>query len=178
MLNKRTIILLSIFIFLLIFTSRINQIINSVIGGESVAKKTVEGEENFEADPPGSPIDSNHVKNPLTPDAPARYGIFVQKQENLPHNQNQWEQHMKKVLVKSGALNSLEEQKAFDSVQKSPEEYKKRIQIIDERIRNYEKIVQNNPSDEEAQGKLQTLYMLKSTLTVMEKNIVEKVKTK
>ena len=168
MLNKRAKILLVIFILLLVLTSRINRLINSKVAGLSASGTGVKEDEISAPDVPAV------ANNPLTPDDPAQYGIIVQKPENLPHNQNQWDIHMKKVLVQSKTLDRMENKKAFEEVQKSPEEFQKRLQIIDARIKNYETMVQDNPSDEEAQEKLQTLYMLRSTLMVMEGKIVEK----
>ena len=80
---------------------------------------------------------------------------------------------MKKALVQSRALEALEDQDAFAGMKKTPQEFKKRLQMVDERIKGYERITQNNPSDEESQEKLQTLYMLKSTLTAMQSKIIE-----
>ena len=166
MLNKRVKTLLVIFILLLVITSRINRLINSKIAQPPASETGVKENANF------APDVSTIPNNPLTPDDPAKYGIVVQKQEDLPRNQTQWDLHMKKVLVQSKALESMEGKKAFDGVKKTPQEFQQRVQLIDERIKNYEKMVQDDPSNESAQEKLQTLYMLKSTLTVMQDKII------
>lgn len=95
---------------------------------------------------------------------PAAFGIQATPKEQMPHTQNDWDAHIKATLVETNAI----EQMDHINTQLSAKEYQNRLALINERIKEHEKIVRENPSDEAAAKRLQNLYMLKSTLNVLQ----------
>jgi len=107
----------------------------------------------------------------LNPEDPSKYGIVVKKEDRIPQDQSDWDTTVKKSFAQSKVLNRIKEDRAFDEVKKTPKELQRKLQRLDDRIKKFEKITKDNPADEDAEIRLQTLYMLKSTLTLLEDKI-------
>ena len=107
--------------------------------------------------------------NELTP-----YTIKVQKESALSENQYYWDSNTSAILEGTDVMQRMEEEGAFDGNKKTSEQFQRQIDLIDGRIHEYERKVQNDPGDDEARQKLQSLYMLRSTVGGMEEAVVEK----
>ena len=105
---------------------------------------------------------------------PSKLGIIAKPENDKLKLQAEWDQNMKKILVQSKALDDLEKRDALDEIRKTPQEFKNRLKLINDRIRRYEKAKQANPSDEDAQRNLENLYMLRATLLALEEKIIKK----
>lgn len=111
------------------------------------------------------------IHRTLIPENPAQYGIISQSAADQPRNQVQWDIFMDKVLVKSGLLEQENAKPALEIIKKTPEEFQTRVKEINDRIAVFEQKKIENPSDEDAQKRLQTLYMLKAMIQAMENKI-------
>ncbi|MBN1870051.1 MAG: hypothetical protein JW847_05710 [Candidatus Omnitrophica bacterium] len=107
--------------------------------------------------------------NKLTPET-----IKVQKESVLQENQYYWDANTKAILDKTDILERMDETGVFEGNMRTPEQFKLQIQRIDERIREYEQRVQNDPGDDSAHQKLRNLYMLRATVSGLEETVVEK----
>ncbi len=110
-------------------------------------------------------------ENDLVAEDPRENNIVEQKGRESDHAQLQWDLYMEKVLMKSKAVKQMKEREIFKDIHKTPEELLSRIQLIDNQIQRYENQSRQKPQDEYALDNLQSLYMLKSTLTVLEESI-------
>ena len=177
--DKRYILIILSIILSIILTIPINRLIVSSIG-HSLPSKIEADETNSSPSSLQSAktIARTITKRPLIPTSPAKYGIVDQTEETMPRNQLQWDLYTEKVLVKSKALDRMDEKKAFAGIKKTSREFKKRMNEINDQIKMYEKIKRNNPADPDAENKLESLYMLKATLTALESKIVIKSQNK
>ncbi len=159
----------AVFLFLSTFINRaINSSVHSSVPIKSEAPKDLlrtqseRSPEEIAAEADAKPVTLHN----LSPDDPAKFGILVQKEGDV-RSPNHWEQNVKRTLVASGALAGMEKSGALSSGVPSEKEFERRSRSIDERIREQERAIKNDPSDEEAQLKLQNLYMLKATLSAV-----------
>jgi hypothetical protein len=106
-------------------------------------------------------------KYPLIEDDPAQYNIKVQGRTDVPLTEQQWEYQMRQGLanVGQGAESPL------TGIAKTPEEVADQMEEITSQIKEYETITATNPGDRKAQEHLQTLYMLKATLTILKDKV-------
>ena len=102
------------------------------------------------------------------------YTIKVQKQSILLGNQHYWDSNTKMILKGTDVMERMDEANVFAGNKKTPEQFKRQLQRIDGRIREYQMKVQNNPADDHARQKLQNLYMLRATVSGLEKVVVKK----
>ena len=79
---------------------------------------------------------------------------------------------MEKAILKSKTLEIPKAQSAIEKMTKTPEDFAKREQEIDDRIKLFEKTLAANPTDPELQQRLQHLYMLKSLGKVLKDKVV------
>jgi len=100
--------------------------------------------------------------------------IKVQKQSMLLKNQHYWDSNTKVILEETDVIERMDEENAFSGNEMTPEQFEQQLQRIDGRIREYELRVQNNPADDYAREKLQSLYMLKATVGGLENVVVTK----
>lgn len=124
------------------------------------------------------PIESEEIKsegrNVPTPENPAKFAILAQKKSDRPVNQSQSDAEMKKSLAQGKVLDLMEAESAFESIQMTPAEYKRRLEEINGRIKYFEGLKRDSVHHDEAIQKLETLYRLKSTLTVLKSKIISK----
>ena len=110
-----------------------------------------------------------HVK----PSDPAQYNIKIQGQYDIPLTEQQWEYKMRQGLA--GARGSeRSSQQILQGIKKTPEEIEQQIADLDVQIKEFDAISLNNPADQKAREKLQTLYMLKATLMVVKDKLTGK----
>ena len=127
-----------------------------------------------------SPKDSSPVipqeqakqKRALRSSDPAQYHILAQKKSVLLESQLYWDSTMRKTLRQSDTINRMSQGNAFKETRTTPEQFQKKLQRIDGRIREYEQRVHNNPGDDYARQKLQDLYMMKSSVSNLEEAVV------
>ncbi len=172
--NKRlTLYALCVIIFIAL-TVPINRSINSSVGTQlSLNKKRGNRDSN------STPLEKTFPKMPpkqhsLAAEDPARYGILVKSDDRLPHNQAQWDLNMRKALAEPKGFGGKNMKLPFEKIEKAPKEFQKQLQRIEERIKAFEKLKRNNPDDQDVEKKLQTLYMLKATLTALEGDMTSK----
>ncbi|OGX26083.1 MAG: hypothetical protein A3D10_06650 [Omnitrophica WOR_2 bacterium RIFCSPHIGHO2_02_FULL_48_11] len=127
--------------------------------------------------PPPKPViqvlpRSEIIKNKLTVEDPLRYGVIVQKGDYGSWNDRQWEYYTSKTFSQSQALEHMEENNAFVLMKKTPEAFQKRWDSINQRIKIYEEKKHKNPSDMEAKQKLESLYHMRSTLSILKDKII------
>jgi len=108
-------------------------------------------------------------ENALTP-----YTIKVQKDSVLLENQYYWDSNTEAILKGTDAIQRLESEGAFAGNKMTAEQYQQQVDRIDGRIREYERMVQEDPGNEAAHEKLRSLYMLKASLGGLEAAVVEK----
>ena len=173
--DKRYILIILSIILSIILTIPINRLIVSSVGRLPNKIETDVSNPSPSIAPSTKTLTTKH---PLISANPAKYGIVVQTEETMPRNQLQWDLYTEKILVKSKALDRMDEKKVFAGIKKTPRELKKRMNEINDQIKMYEKIKRNNPADPDAENKLDSLYMLKATLTALESKIVIKSQNK
>ena len=110
----------------------------------------------------------------LTPSDLAGYQIIPQRLNRFTNNQRYWDQMTNKAIGESGVLEGMEKGEIFRGATMTPAEFQKQLQRIDGRIEEYEQIVIREPGNDYAQKKLNDLYMLKSSISALEKNLIEK----
>ena len=108
----------------------------------------------------------------LVADDPDKYNIKSQGEQDIPLTQAQWEYRMRQGLKQSRADNA-NPALSLAGIEKTPEEIEGRINELNAQIKAYEAAALNNPGDRNAQEKLQTLYMLKATLTVLKDKVTK-----
>jgi len=110
-------------------------------------------------------------KRPVIPNDLTPYQIVQQRKSKLFKNQQYWDIMTRDALEKSDILSRMQEGEVVKGAAMTPEEYKKRIQLIDERIRDYKRKIRTNPNDDYAQRRLQDMYMLKSTVKILRETV-------
>lgn len=118
-------------------------------------------------------VRSEQKRYPLLLDDPAQYGIISQSKDEIPRTQIEWDLFMEKAIVHSKVLEDENAKPAIEKMKKTPEEFQKREQEIDDTISLLKKRLEENPSDQEAHERLKTFRMLKA----LGKTIKDKVVT-
>ncbi|MFH1360809.1 MAG: hypothetical protein ABIJ41_07255 [Candidatus Omnitrophota bacterium] len=171
--NKRLIVFSCIFVLACVILT--NSLINFLMAHDArlmaerseKIKPSVQGEDNT--------IQGETIIKPkrkLTAEDPAKYGIIVTPENELPRTSAQWDQYVKKVIVKPGVLDKKSAEKALEYVRMTPDAYEKRASEIENKIKEFEQTINNNPSDEETERRLQTYYLLKALLSSMKEKII------
>lgn len=165
-----TITLVILFIFFIGLTTAL---INSYVNDPNIFK---ERHENIAAIPrePVKTISQEPKDNILISEDPARYNIQVLTDRDLRLSQAQWDVdiwdvNMKKALLHSNAAGHMERE------EKTPKELKERSGRINRQIKDLEKIDRKSPGDQTEEMKLRSLYILRSSLTVLEETAGEKI---
>jgi hypothetical protein len=115
---------------------------------------------------------TKELKRPLRPSDLSPYQIIPHRKSDLFKNQQYWDIMTKNALQHSNITNSSEAEGVLKGIAKTPDQFKNQIQQIDARIREYKRIIHNNPNDEYAKQKLQNLYMIKATVKTLKEAIV------
>ena len=158
---------LALALVFLALTFPINRAIRNLVEG-----KTTESAPRVQA--PSTPQKAAITFKQPSAKNPAKYGILAGTHSQVPKTQNEWDQSIKKQLTDPKTLERLANDGSLENVEKTPYEYKRQLRLLTDRINRYEKIVKNDPSDETSRKSLQTIYMLKATLTALEKKITTK----
>ena len=108
----------------------------------------------------------------LVPSDLTNYQIIPHRKSQLFKNQQYWDILTREAVQHSAIINNKRESEILEGITESPKEFKKKIQQIDGRIREYKQIIHDNPNDEYAKQKLQNLYMIKSTVKALKETIV------
>jgi len=162
-------------IALILFTNLTNRIINALITQDSKIISPPLTTAKPIADTKSSKrkiIQSEKKRYPLVPDDPAKYGIISQSKDEVPRTQLEWDLFMEKAVTKSKVLEDENAKPALEKMGKTPEEFQTREQAVTKQISLFEERLEVNPSDEEAQERLQTLYMLKSLGKTLKDKVV------
>jgi len=157
--EKRYIYALTAVAFFIVVSIHVNRLINS-----SLKDKTVEQEGSEDKS-----VLAPSVK--LHPEDPSKYGIVVKKEDHIPGNQASWDAVMKKSFSQADVFNRMKDGAAFAEVKKSSKQIQEKLQRLNDRIKGCEKIKRANPGDTEIENRLQSLYRLKSTLTLLQDKI-------
>ncbi len=92
----------------------------------------------------------------LVPEDPRKYQVQVYKPKDVSLTQIDWNNRAQQLTpISQGAARTKQDAKALQL----------KIQTLDRQIKNYEKLARRNPSDYKIKENLQTLYMLRATLT-------------
>ena len=85
------------------------------------------------------------------------------------------------MLEGEGLMGAREDHEELDAIfarwhgkKMTAQQFRQQLERIEGRIREYEQRVQNDPGDDYARQKLQSLYMLKATVKGLKKAVVEK----
>jgi hypothetical protein len=105
---------------------------------------------------------------------PEEYNIKTQEQSVLPQNQRRWNSSTRKTVRDADIIDRMSEVDAFKGIKKTPEQFRKQLERIEGRIREYEQKAQDDPGNDAVRQKLQGLYMLKATVKGLKKAVVEK----
>ncbi len=103
----------------------------------------------------------------------APYAIKVQKQSALLENQYYWDSNTKMILGGTDIIGRMDASGAFKGNKKTSIQFQKQIERIDGRIEEYRVKVENDPGDDAARQKLQSLYMLRATVGSLEGVVVK-----
>jgi len=163
-------------IALILFTNLTNRIINALITQDSkIISPQLTTAKPIPTDTKPSKrkiIQSEKKRYPLVPDDPAKYGIISQSKDEVPRTQVGWDLFMEKAITKSKVLEDENANPALEKMKKTSEEFQTREQEVTKQISLFEKRLEANPSDEEAQERLQTLYMLRSLGKTLKDKVV------
>ena len=163
-----TIILVILFI---LFIGVANRLISSYVNDSSIFKKKYE---NVAALPRG-PAETFLQKpedNALIPQDPAQYNIQVFADRDLRLSEAQWgadiwDTYMKNALRNSKSAGPMGEDRILAEGEKTPKELKERLSRINRQIKELEKTGRENSRNQVEEIKLQSLYILKSSLTAL-----------
>src|SRR3990167_1642432 len=111
---------------------------------------------------------------PLIPSDLAGYQIIPQRINRFTNNQRYWDEVTEKAVGESGVLEDMAKGGIFKVATMTPAQFQKQLQRINGRIEEYEQIVVREPGNDYAQKKLNDLYMLKSSISALEKNLTDK----
>jgi len=171
--SDRAIILV---IGLILFTNFTNQIINALITQDSkmiASPLTTAQQTPTDINPSKRKIVQSEKKRyPLVPDDPAKYGIISQSKGEIPRTQLEWDMFMDKAIVKSKILEDENAKPAIEKMTKTPADFQKREEEVENNIARFEQKLKENPDDEDALQRLQTLYMLKSLGKTLKDKVV------
>ncbi len=109
-------------------------------------------------------------KVPETGEAP---GIYVQGEEKGFWTDAAWDAYVGKNFEEANLLDKEPDSRLFKNMQKTPENFKKRLEYVNLRIKDLEEQKGKDPYSIEIQKKLENLYGLRSTLLVLEDKITE-----
>ncbi len=167
--TKKNIFILTItlVILFLFFIGLTNTLINSYVNDPGIFKERHEDIAIIPAEP-AKPILQKHKDVLLISEDPAKYSIQVLTDNDLSLSQTQWDVHVRTALLHSKTA----ELTAGD--EKTPKELKEKLNRINRQIKDLEKTDQKSPDDQSAKMKLQSLYILKSSLTVLDEAAGEK----
>jgi hypothetical protein len=110
---------------------------------------------------------------PLIASELSGYQIIPQRLNRMTSNQRYWDTTTKKAVEASGVFARMEQGGTFKGATMTPVQFQRQLQRIDGRIEEYEQIVSREPDNAYAQKKLNDLYMLKSSMDALKKNMVE-----
>ena len=171
-----TIILVILFVFLIGVT---NRLISSYVNDSSIFEKR---HKNVVAIPqePVKTFLQEPKDNTLISEDPAQYNIQVLTDRDLYLNQAQWDVNiwdvnMKKALLHSKAAGHMERNRMLEGGKKIPKELKERLSRINRQIKEQEKTGRSSSGNQVEEMRLQSLYILKSSLTVLEEEAGEKI---
>ena len=171
--NKHPLLSLAITLVILFifFIGLTNTLITSYVNDPGIFK---ERHENIAAIPlePVKALLREPKDNILVSEDPAQYNIQVLTDKNLSLSQAQWDVNMKTALLHSKTAGPME------GGEKTPKELKERLNRINRQIKDLEKIDRKGPGNQSEEMKLQSLYILKSSLTVLEEAAGEKIPKK
>jgi hypothetical protein len=122
--------------------------------------------------PEPRPVQQEEAQS-LIPSDLAGYQIIPQRINRFTNNQRYWDELTEKAVGGSGVLED-EEGGIFKGATMTPAQFQKQLQRINGRIEEYEQIVVREPGNDYAQKKLNDLYMLKSSISALEKNLTDK----
>lgn len=104
---------------------------------------------------------------------PAKYGIVVRPKASEPRTQLEWDVYIEQSIKERGLLDDKKANEAYREVAKTEEEYKARMEEVDKRIKMFEERKSLDPSDEQAERRLQKLYRLKAIGKALEEKLVK-----
>ena len=167
---NRNQIVLYFFAFLLvvILTNGLIEVFVGVGKEQNVAKTSRQKNDSLKERAVSVP---SKIRHPLIPEDPAKYGIISYTPDTQPRTQEQWNLFMEKALAKSKVLEQENAKPAIEKMKMTPGEFNTRMTEIDTRIEKFKKRKEENPSDEEAEVHLQSLYILKSLGQVLENKV-------
>lgn len=169
--------ILSLIIILLIFLIALigvtNRLISSYVNNPGIFKNRHETVIAIPQEPVKTFL-QGPKNNTLISEDPARYNIQVFTDRDLRLSQAQWDVdiwdvNMKEALLHSNAAGHL------GRGGKTPKELKERLGRINRQIKDLEKIDRKGPGNQTEEMKLQSLYILKSSLTVLEEQTDDKI---
>lgn len=162
-----------LFILLIVLIGVTNRLISSYVNNPGIFQNR---HENVIVIPP-EPVKTflqGPKNNTLISEDPARYNIQLLTDRDLRLSRAQWDVdiwdvNMKKALLHSNAAGHM------GRGEKTPKELKERLSRINRQIKGLEKTGRKSPGDQAEEMKLQSLYILKSSLTVLEEATEEKI---
>ena len=129
--------------------------------------------ESSETLPARSPQLDQPLPEGLVPDQPEDFNITFENEQNLVRTQMQWDFELKRARDQAGHLRTSDPQERFVHVRKSPEEYASQLKLLDTQIKELEEKKRKSARNQVLRDRLQTLYMLRATLTIFKDEIIE-----
>jgi hypothetical protein len=126
---------------------------------------TVSGQPLFSAPP-------KKIVNKQSAADAGHYGIEVDNKDDAAKTQDQWTDQMSQTLDQSGLIDSMNQQGLLEGLRNDPQKMKEKLQRIDDEIREQEVKTRQFPDNPDEKSRLQSLYMLKATLTALDKKAV------
>ena len=170
-----TIILVVIFIFLIGVT---NRLISSYVNGSGILETRRENAVAVSRGPVET-LSQRSKNNTLISEDPARYNIQLLTDRDLRLSQAQgdndiWNVNIKKALLHLKAAGH-EKRRMLEGGKKTPKEFKERLIRINRQIKEQEKTGRRSSGDQVEAMRLRSLYILRSSLTVLEEQTEEKI---
>ena len=162
---------IALIVLFIVFIGLTNWLISSYVNDPVIFK---ERHEHIAAIPLelDKPLLQKPTDDLLTPEDPTEYNIQVFRDKALSISQAQWDINMKTALLYSPTTVYKEDGK------KTPRELKERLSRINRQIKDLEKKRQEDPGDQTEEMRLQSLYILKSSLTVLDQTAETKTPKK
>ena len=114
----------------------------------------------------------------LVADEPQDANITVENEQSLVRSQMQWDFELKRAKDQAGQLKISDPHERSVHVRKNPEEYASQLKLLDDQIKALEEKKGKSARDPGLRSRLQTLYMLRATLTIFKDEIIEQIPAK
>jgi hypothetical protein len=113
----------------------------------------------------------NKTTENLTAADPNQFGIETEDKNGVVKTENDWASQMGKTLNEPAVAQAMAQQGLLEELKNNPERIKEKLDRVEEEIKLQEVRVRQHPTDSDEKDRLQSLYMLKATLTSLNEKV-------